>query len=141
MSAAEVLAELLAGEHAAVFGYGVIGARLDLRRRALALSAFDDHRLLRDQLTALMTGRGLPTPGPALSYDVPVTTPQSAVQQAVALESGLGVLWRDLVASTDEAALRALAVRGLSATAVRAARWRASAGLRPLTTPWPGQPA
>ena len=140
MSEATVLTELLAAEHAAVFGYGVIGARLDDRRRTMALSAFDDHRVLRDRLVQRMTARGLPTPGPALSYAVPVTTPGSAVRQAVSLETGLAVLWRDLVASTDDRDLRALAVRALSDAAVRATRWRQTDDLAPLTTPWPGQP-
>lgn len=139
MSEAPVLAELLAAEHAAVFGYGVIGAHLDDLRRTMALSAFDDHRVLRDRLVQRMSARGLATPGPALSYAVAVTTPGTAVQQAISLETGLGVLWRDLVGATDNADLRSLAVRSLSESAVRATRWRQAAGITPLTTPWPGQ--
>lgn len=140
MSEPAVLTELLAAEHATVYGYGVLGARLDDRRRPMALSAYDDHRLLRDRLVQRMTARGLPTPGASLSYALAVTTPASAVQEAIALESQLGVLWHDLVASTDNVDLRALAVRALSDTAVRATRWRQAGGLRPLTTSWPGQP-
>lgn len=139
MSESSVLGELLAAEHAAIFGYGVIGAHLDERRRTMALSAFDDHRVLRDRLVQRMTARGIATPGASLSYEVPVTTPGSAVQQAISLETGVAVLWHDLVASTDNADLRALAVHALSDAAVRATRWRQAGRLTPLTTPWPGQ--
>ena len=135
-----VLAELLAAEHAAVYGYGVLGSRLDPARRTLALAAHDDHRVLRDLLVQRMAARGLATPGPELAYAMTVATPGSAVRQAISLEEGLGVLWRDLVAATDGADLRALAVRSLSAAAVRAVRWRQAGGITPLTTPWPGQP-
>ncbi|MCU1603433.1 MAG: uncharacterized protein JWO22_4142 [Frankiales bacterium] len=130
-----MLTELLAAEHAAVYGYGVLGAHLDDRRRVAALSAYDAHRVLRDSLLARLSARSLPTPAPALAYASPAGTP---AQQAIALEDGLCVLWRDLVASTDSTDLRGLAVRALSDAAVRAVRWRQSTRQHPVTVPLPG---
>ncbi|WP_143672948.1 DUF4439 domain-containing protein, partial [Streptomyces sp. b94] len=40
----------LAAEHAAVYGYGVLGGRLDGKRRAEARAAYDAHRARRDAL-------------------------------------------------------------------------------------------
>ena len=136
MTEADVLGGLLAAEHAAVYAYGGIGARLDERRRVAALAAYDAHRVLRDSLLARMRARGLATPGPALAYALP---PGSPVQQAIAVETDLSARWRDLVGSTDSADLRALAVRALADAAVRASRWRQASGQHPLTDPWPGQ--
>lgn len=135
-----VVGELLAAEHAAVWGYGVIGAHLDVHRRVAAVAAYDAHRLLRDSLLVRLRARGLATPGPLTAYQLTVTTPRSAVQQAISLEDGVCVLWRDLVASTDSSDLRGLAVRALSNAAVRAVHWRQTIGVRPVTVPLPGTP-
>ncbi len=137
MSEASALTALLAAEHAAVYGYGVLGAHLNDARRVAALSAYDTHRQLRDRLIARLAARSLPTPAPALAYALPAGSP---AQQAIALEDGLCVLWRDLVASTDSADLRGLAVRALADAAVRAVRWRQVAGQHPVTVPLPGTP-
>jgi hypothetical protein len=134
---AEVLGELLAAEHAAVYAYGVLGAHLDPHRRVAAVAAYDAHRLLRDSLLSRLRARGVATPAAALAYTMPTGSP---VQQAISIETGISVLWHDLVAVTDSRDLRALAVRALSDAAVRATGWRETTGVAPLTTPWPGQP-
>jgi hypothetical protein len=72
------------------------------------------------------------------SYDVAVADAPAALQLAVRLEAGLSVRWRDLVAGTDDQALRRLAVAGLQETAVRAAQWRRRAGVTPATVALPG---
>ncbi|MYS45182.1 DUF4439 domain-containing protein, partial [Streptomyces sp. SID5998] len=41
----------LAAEHAAVYGYGVVGGRIGRERRAEARTAYDAHRARRDALT------------------------------------------------------------------------------------------
>jgi hypothetical protein len=133
----DVLTGLLAAEHAAVYAYGVLGARLDVERRVAAVAAYDAHRLLRDSLLARLRSRGLATPGPALAYAMPAGSP---VLQAIAVETDLCVRWRDLVGATDSHDLRALAVRALSDAAVRATRWRRTARITPAAPPWPGRP-
>jgi hypothetical protein len=140
---ATVLGELLAAEHAAVYAYGVLGAHLDPATRNAAQAAYDAHRQSRNALRSLLVARGLPTPGPAAAYDVGARDRSTAVGLAVTLETGLQVLWRDLVATTDPTAgdlpLRRLAVRGLGDCAVRATRWRVAAAATPTTVAFPGQ--
>lgn len=133
-----LLQALLAAEHAAVYGYGVLGARLDDVLRAQAQQAAAGHRARRDQLTSLLLARGATTPAPAAAYDVAVTAVPDALALAVRLETGLGVRWHDLVGGTDAAALRTLGLAGLTGTAVVAARWRRAQGAAPPTTAFPG---
>lgn len=134
----ELLAVLLEATHAAVYGYAVLGARLDPEQRQAARLAFDGHRARRDQLAARLRERGA-TPAPALpAYDVRVDGPDAARALAVRLEEGLAVRWRDLVAGTDDEALRRLAVTGLQEAAVRAAQWRRLAGSGAVTVALPG---
>lgn len=133
-----LLVELLEAEHAAVYGYGVLGARLDEETRRLALLAYDSHRARRDQLGARLRERGGDPEPPAPAYDVTVTGPDDALLLAVRLEEGLALRWRDLVAGTDERPLRELALAGLQECAVRAAQWRRRAGTTPATVALPG---
>jgi hypothetical protein len=133
-----LLTELLEAEHAVVYGYGVLGARLDEDTRRLALLAYDSHRARRDQLAARLRERGGDPEPPPPAYDVTVTAAQDALALAVRLEEGLALRWRDLVAGTDERLLRELAVAGLQECAVRAAQWRRRAGTTPATVALPG---
>lgn len=134
-----LLTSLLAAEHASVYAYGVLGARLDEGSRALALQAFDAHRARRSALVTRLQSLGAPVPAPLAAYDVTAADRASALRLAVRLEVEGGRRWRDLVAVTDDPSLRALAVQALTDTAVRAARWRQLAGIRPLTEAFPGQ--
>ena len=133
-----LLSALLAAEHAAVFGYGVLGARLDDATRRTALTAYDSHRARRDQLEGLLRGLGETPPSPAAGYDVATPTRESALALAVRLEEGLSLRWRDLVGGTDDRTLRTLAIGGLQETAVRAATWRVLAGDAAVTLAFPG---
>jgi hypothetical protein len=126
----ELLQTLLAAEHAAVYGYGVLGARLADAGRELAQQADDAHRARR--------ARAARVPPTLAAYDVAVAGAPEALALAVRLEEGLGVRWRDLVGGTDDPALRILGLSGLTETAVRAARWRLAGGLRPGTVALPG---
>ena len=134
----ELLSELLEAVHAAVYGYAALGARLDERRRAAALRAVDEHRSRRDGLVALLRARGATPPAAAAAYVVDADTSVEALALAVRLEEGLAVRWRDLVAGTDDEALRRLALAGLRESAVRAAGWREVAGSGAVTVAFPG---
>ncbi len=138
MTAEALLQALLAAEHAAVYGYGVLGARLDDATRPRALDALAAHRARRDALGALLGARRASAPGPLPAYDVTVVGQPAALALAVRLEEGLAVRWRDLVGGTDEEVLRRLGTGGLTETAVRAAQWRLALGTRPPTVPLPG---
>ena len=136
-----LLQALLAAEHAAVHGYGVLGARLPEDRRERAQEADDAHQARRDELHALLLARGAPAPATLAAYDVRADDVPRAVALAVALEEGLGVRWRDLVAGTDDPSLRRLGTSALVETAVRAARWRGASRAVPPTVALPGAAA
>ena len=138
MSATERLLALVAAEHAAVYGYGVLGARLDDTRRRAALLAYDSHRARRDQLVASLRSAGGTPPPPLAAYDVTVASAADALALAVRIEAGLALRWRDLVGDTDDVALRQLGVAGLQECAVRATQWRQRAGITPATVALPG---
>ncbi|WP_198663520.1 ferritin-like domain-containing protein [Jiangella endophytica] len=114
----------LAGEHACVYGYGVVGAHLpgdaETARDALAT-----HRTRRDELTALIVAAGsapvAAEPGYALPS--PVTDAASARALGVLLEERLGALYADVVGAATTPELRAFAVRGVVAATVQAIAW------------------
>ena len=148
MTVDEILTGLLEAEHAAVYAYGVLGARLDLATRREALAAFDAHRAARDELEGLLRDRGLDVPAAAPAYDVSAAGRPQALALAARVEDDLAGRWCDLVADAglrDGLALTgegwippARAVQGLRDSAVRATRWRRLAGPRPWTTALPG---
>jgi hypothetical protein len=132
------LQALVSAEHAAVYGYGVLGARLDDATRELARAASDAHRASRDALSRLLRDRGAQVPAPEPAYDVEVSGAPDALALAVRLEDGLAVRFRDLVAESEGTALRRVGVDGLSASAVRAAEWRLRLGVVPPSVALPG---
>lgn len=140
MTVDEVLRSLVEAEHAAVYGYGVLGARLDDATRRVAQTAYDAHRARRDELSRVLQDRGGSPPLPLPAYDVTVADRPAALALAVRLEEGLSVRWRLLVTATANEALRRLGVAGLQETAVRAAQWRKLAGLSTVTVALPGTP-
>jgi hypothetical protein len=133
-----LLQALLSAEHAAVYGYGVVGGRLDDATRSTALAAYDSHRARRDQLEALLSARGAAPVRAEPAYDVATASAEQALALAVRIEEGLALRWRDLVGATDAAELRALGIAGLQETAVRAASWRRLAGSPQVTVALPG---
>ena len=133
------LTGLLEAEHAAIYAYGVLGARLPDVLRSRAQDAADAHRVARDLLTDRLRAAGADVPGPALSYAVTVADRAAALALAVKVETDLGVRWRDLVAQSRDLGERALGTEQLTGTAVRAVGWRLAAKAAPLTVALPGQ--
>jgi hypothetical protein len=131
------MADLLRDEHAAVYAYGVLGARLGTADRRLALAAFDAHRSVRDELRARLLAAKQEAPAPLASYDVTVDSPSEALVLAVRVEEQLAVRWRDLVALSTTTEVRRFAVQRLQDAAVRAALWRRASGTL-ATVPFPG---
>ena len=134
-----LLQALLAAEHAAIYGYGVLGARLDAATQPAARLASDGHRARRDALTALLLDRAAAAPAAQLAYDVRVANQAEALALAVRLEEGLAARWRDLVGGATALPVRLLGASGLSEVAVRATSWRLLLGRRPATVALPGQ--
>jgi len=126
----------LAAEHAAVYGYGVVGANLAGSRQATAMTDWVAHQVARDTLEAMLRSRGAQPVAAAVAYQLPVTvrTPGQAASLAVILDDRVATAYLGLVAlgSTSIRQFGALQVR---AAALRAAFWRGS------TVAFPGLPA
>lgn len=133
-----LLEELLEATHAALYGYGVLGARLDAPTRRVAQAAAGAHRGVRDELADLLRDAGAVPPSAQPAYDVAVDGSSQALALAVTLEEGLSVRWLDLVGGTDDVGLRRLGVDELTRAAVRATSWRLLSGGLPATLPLPG---
>src|SRR5690606_31773568 len=122
---AAALAKALAAEHAAVYAYGVVGARTDGRLRARARAGFDAHRARRDQLRSLIVrmGGSPAEPSPAYRLPFPVESAKDAARLAAHVEEGLITAYLELAAVNDPS-LRRLAALAAQECATRAYGWR-----------------
>jgi hypothetical protein len=139
---ASALNDALAAEHAAIWGYGVVGPALPAGRRDQASAAENAHRDARDRLVALLSERDADPVGPEGGYELPfpVLSEADAATLAVTLEDGVAAAYVRVLADAAAAATRELAAGVLGATEVRAVAWRARAGQTPVTNPFPGLP-
>ncbi|MDQ0993370.1 ferritin-like domain-containing protein [Streptomyces sp. V3I7] len=115
----------LAAEHAAVYGYGVVGGRIGTDRRTEAQSAYDAHRARRDALVREVRDLGGEPVASSAGYALPfpVADPAAAVRLAAEMEDRVAGVYADLVRSAS-GARRASAAGALREAAVRAVRWR-----------------
>jgi hypothetical protein len=136
------LREALAAEHAAVWGYGVVGAALDIDARGPATVAETAHRDVRDQLITLLDERDADPVRAEGAYSLPfpVLAAVDAAQLAVVLEDGVSAAWVRVLDQAAERSVRELAVGWLSAAEGRAVSWRIAAGMTQVTNPFPGLP-
>lgn len=136
----EALAAALAAEHAAIFAYGPIGVRLTERHRADARNAEAVHRNRRDALVLLLGAGGgaVPAAAPAYALPFPVTDQPSALRLAIQVEERAGAAWRAALPATTGAE-RSQALAALTDAAVRATRWRRTAGVSPAIVAFPGR--
>lgn len=151
-SGATGLESLLAGEHAAVYGYGMAGAVLvGFSPPAPLISAvrsgYDALRESRDQLTEAITAAGgSPPPAlPAYALPVPLSDASAVVRFLAGVEDRLCATAATAVGQVGAAGLaahRLLAADVLAAAAVRGARLRMLGGAAPAkaVTPLPGLP-
>jgi uncharacterized protein DUF4439 len=115
----------LAAEHAAVYGYGVVGGRIAQDRQNEARSAYDAHRARRDHLRRVIRDLG-GTPQPAAAaYTLPFAVPdgEAAVRLATELERRVADVYADLVRAA-EGTRRGDAAAALREAALRASGWR-----------------
>ncbi|MFD7713429.1 ferritin-like domain-containing protein [Streptomyces sp. NPDC059785] len=115
----------LGAEHAAVYGYGVVGGRIGEARRAEARSAYTAHRARRDELERAVRDLGAEPAAAAAAYALPfpVSDADAAVRLAAELEDRVAGLYGDLVRAA-EGTRRRDAADALREAAVRAVRWR-----------------
>jgi hypothetical protein len=132
----------LAAEHAAVWGYGVVGAALDPSAQGLAAVSETAHRDVRDRVVELLAERGAEPVGAEGGYALPfpVLSGTDASALAVVLEDGVAAAWVRVLDQAVERSTRQLAVGALTAAEVRAVGWRAAAGQTPSTRAFPGLP-
>jgi hypothetical protein len=134
------LVDALAAEHAAVYAYGVLGARLTGADRREATATEATHRARRDALLLRLaeTGATPPPAAPAYTLPFPVPDARAALRLAVLVEERTAAAWRAAVPRTT-ATDRTAAVTSLTDCAVRAARWRRRiSATAPATVPFPG---
>ncbi len=125
MSTLDALQAVLAGEHACVYGYGLVGAHASDRAADVARAAYETHRSRREELGRQIRLRHAEPVAALPSYVVPIEVDDdaSARQLAGLLEQRLAVLYADLLSVTSVPALRELALTTLVETSVLAARW------------------
>lgn len=137
----------LAAEQRAAFGYGLLGAHLHgSAQLPLAISCSDAHEALRDSTEQAIAAAGLTPVAPAADYPdlYPVDTARQAAALAARLEDDCAAAWRYLyaaaaaTASGRSRALRAVAQTALTASAVRATRWRKVTDPEKATVAFPG---
>jgi hypothetical protein len=129
------LAAALAGEHAAIYAYGVLGPHLAGPALAIAQQNELLHRNQRDNLIETLAN----PPAPAALYALPfkVTDRASAIALGVYVEEHCAALWRDVVIAAD-ATTRASQLDTFVNTELRAAVLRRLGGAFPGTIPFPG---
>jgi len=124
MKPLEALQAALAGEHAAVYVYAVIGGRVSLSSEsALAnqvRTAYTLHRGRRDQLIAMVRAVDEEPVASEVSYQLPnlASTPHLLRAAALELEDRCVAVYADLVGSTS-GANRQWAIDALNDAAVR----------------------
>ena len=137
MTELDVLQDVLATEHAAVYVLGVIGARTSQSGAPdvylTVRAAYDAHRGRRDLLTGLIAAQGATPVASATAYEVPggLETTDGVTLAALELERSCADVYSAAVASTT-ADTRALMIGALNDAAVR------ELGLRGTPEMFPG---
>ncbi len=133
----EKLRKALAAEHAALFAYGLLGARTSGELRERMTAAYDAHRARRDQVRALITARGGKPVEAEASYALPFfpSDAKLAARLAAHLEGGVTAAYLELVAAGD-AALRRFAALAMQQAVTRSYAFRPA---QPAA--FPGMPA
>lgn len=130
-SSTDALQSTLAGEHAAVWVYGVLGGQVskskDPRLAADVGAAYRIHRGRRDTLVRTITDAGAEPVSAEVAYSLPndVRTAGQIAQAALLIEQGCATTYADLVARTT-GAHRRWGVAALTDAAVRQLRFRGS---------------
>jgi hypothetical protein len=129
------LVAALEGEQAALYAYGLVGARGGTSARTPAAAALQAHALQRDLLAARVSAAGGRPPAGEPAYALPfeVSSPTTARALAAHVETALAARYADLVAAAAPGRRRE-AAGWLTRAAETARRWGAA------RTPFPGLP-
>ena len=138
MTPLEALQAALAGEHAAVYLTGFLGAQASKSRQpalyAALLASYDAHRAARDRLTELVTDAGGTPVAAAVTYELPARTTTVAEMSDAALqvERRITETYGSLVESTS-GAVRRWALVALDSSAVRQLVFRGTPEMFPAS--------
>jgi Domain of unknown function (DUF4439) len=131
MGAVSALQECVAAEHAAVYGYGVVGGVLAAAApgsaaEAYAVSSYDEHRTRRDALAGLVASlHAVPVAAdPAYRLPFPVTDAASSRRLARLIEHRTCAVYGLAVATTTRSTRR-MAARAMVDCAQREVDWGA----------------
>jgi threonine dehydrogenase-like Zn-dependent dehydrogenase len=126
----------LTAEHAAIYGYGVVGAYLAGSMQAAATNDWVAHQVARDRLEAVLRSLGAQPTAAAVAYHlpVPVRSASEAVALAVVLEDRIATAYLGLVALSN-VSIRVFGAMQVQASAMRAAAWRGGTVAFPGMTP------
>jgi hypothetical protein len=126
----------LAAEHAAVYGYGVVGALMQGNDQDIAMSYWTLHQNARDTLTEMIIRLGATPVAASAAYALPfaVDDAASARRLAAYLEDGVTRAYLGIVAVSDTG-LRAFGALAMQEPASRATAWSGQ------TTAFPGMPS
>ena len=119
--------DVVKGEDAAIYAYGLAGARLTGTARERAMRARGDHEVSRAHAAQIVTASAGTVPEPAVAYDSG-DTPQDAQQSRALLarvELALVPIYAQ-AAGTSTGADRGYAARSAAACASRATTWGAT---------------
>jgi hypothetical protein len=136
----DLLMPVLAGEHAVVWAYGVVGPLLAGDDQQRARDLLVAHQRTRDQLRASILAAGGNPPAAEPAYELPVRPTDAASARALAadVEGRLAAVYADLVAASSADSAnpdqRQLGVDGMITAALRATDWGAP------SVAFPGQP-
>jgi hypothetical protein len=139
MTPVEAQQATLAGEHAAVYLFGVLGAQASQSRQpalyARLLDAFRVHRKRRDQLTVVIAASGADPVAAEVSYDLPASmeTAPELNDAALQVERRIARTYGQLVESTAGAERR-WALVALDDSAVRQLEFRGTPEMFPGTS-------
>jgi hypothetical protein len=157
----QALQQVLAAQHAAVYGYPVIGVTLrSAGQIRLARQLEARHRHTRDELMAQLAAHGVaPAPAEAGYRPAqPMAGPADAQRWALDLEEDCASAYRYLLvapvlavtgtspgptasgapSAAEQASMRRQALAGLTTAALTATQWRSLLSPSTPTTPFPG---
>lgn len=107
MTPVEALQKALAGEHAAMYVFGVLGAQASGSRQPSLFRLLDEtyaiHRAARDELTVLISAKGADPVAAEVSYEPPGRFGNAVQIRATArtVEQRLTKVYAELVANTS----------------------------------------
>jgi hypothetical protein len=126
------LQSALAAEHAAVYGYGVVGSHLTGAEKQAAQRDWAEHQVARDALESALTALGAQPVAAQDAYQLPfpVRSSGAAISLAAFLEDRVATAYLGLVA-LDHRGLREWGAAQVRASALRATAWTGRAAAFP----------